>query len=121
MKAHLFVCLTSLEYLAIVAGTYVPDEQTYNRLKGLDTKRILGLDSQNVVIKFQDTFRQFFVQTEETYKSFTKESMPFYLSYQDPTKVCFTRKLKFEKGLIQKTDLLWLEKFEVLNLQSHRF
>ena len=113
--------ITRLDYTNMLAGTYGPGANIYNsELNGLGIKTLSGLDLQNSTMNFQDTFRQFFAYNEKVHKSFAKESMPFYISYQDPTKVCFTRRTEYKKGLIRKTDLLWLEKFEVLKVLSFR-
>ena len=33
-----------------------------------------------------------------------------YFSYQDPTKLCFTRRTIFERDIVRKEDLLWLKR-----------
>ena len=37
-----------------------------------------------------------------------------YLSYQDPLKLCFTRKTIFEKDIIRREDLLWMQRAKSL-------
>ena len=36
------------------------------------------------------------------------ESWPFYVSYTDPDKICYTRRTESKAGLIQKNDMIWL-------------
>ena len=48
---------------------------------------------------------------KKMYGDMWAEDFPnLYLSYQDPIKLCFTRKTVFEQGIIRKEDLLWLKR-----------
>ena len=81
---------------------------------------IFDIDVDNITLKQKKLFSTLEIRTAnqsventKTYSDHTgDEFLPLYKSYQDPIKVCFTRKSTFKQGLTRQTDelIMWLTK-----------
>ena len=71
-------------------------------------------------MKFDDLFEDFKTKalnhSEKITLKYDKgdKNVPFYVGYQDPVRICYTRKSLNEKGIILKVDQLWTKKIKIL-------
>ena len=85
-----------------------------------NTLSIGDIDSNNVtltlsnVILYMDS--HFFNNSKHQVKKFGKvhDTLPFYKSYQDPVKICFTRKSLFEERIVREYEYLYLKDAKTL-------
>ena len=81
---------------------------------------ISDIDTDNVtltlnnVILYMDS--HFFNNSKHQVKKFGKvhDTLPFYKSYEDPVKICFTRKSLFEKGIVREYEYVYLKDAKTL-------
>ena len=102
--------MTRQQYQKVLLGR---DEFMLINLIPNDTN-IFEIDVDNVTLKPQNLFMYMDISTVnhsvakmKRYSAKTGESFsPLYKSYQDPIKICFTRKSNFEKDIIRQVDEL---------------
>ena len=115
--------ISEREYAEFVAGNQkkllhqeMPPRLVDYNYSQSDLKTLFDIDILNATLRFKEIFRKanFGYVNESSYISTNKytkhdEKMPFYTSYQDPYKICYSRAAWVQKQMIRKEDLLWLE------------
>ena len=110
------------EYVKILMGNTDPWNDVTNKItNGTINQNILKSSHSNFKIKFQDLFEDFKTKALNHSEKITlkydigEKDVPFYVGYQDPRKICFTRKSLYENGIILKVDQLWTKKIKRLS------
>ena len=102
--------ITPIEYLSILKG--IEDDQKISNIK--------EVDFQLAMVGRHEVFKELTVsahkQSEKEKQSFTNKNQPwpFYISHQDPQRICFTRTTQFEEGVVRESEKLWLQPLSTL-------
>ena len=113
--------ITRSKYVKLLLGKHSPDiNVTDVATNATMTKNALNVDVRNVSLQFHDIFQDFKSEALNNSQDFIRRyqkgdrDAPFYVSYQDPARICFTRKRTFEKGIVFKVDQLWTSKIRIM-------
>ena len=101
---------TREEYQKVLMG----EKEVVNNESDIETEKVYKMDADLVTLKKNDIFSEldsFFLnhsewQRERSRAAYSPDFPRIYKSYQDPIKVCFTRKSVFEDGIVRQSDYL---------------
>ena len=117
-----------LEFLLGLQKTHQESDQPFENTTSIMSlpTNFYSIDIRNASsIKFKDIVKEAsFVYFNDSYEfstTYTKnnETMPFYLSYQDPLRICYSRDQQMQPNFFRKNDLVWIEKYRFGNKKDY--
>ena len=112
---------TRSEYVKTLMGENFPLNNATNVVTNVTTNpNILKSSHSHFRMDFKDLFEDFKTKALNHSEKITlkydigDKNVPFYVGYQDPVRICYTRKSFNEKGIILKVDQLWTKKIKIL-------